>query len=82
MLLSRNSFGADAVTLDVSATVSFPCISTVGDVTKFCVFFACQVPPVDTLGETNSWLVWADVTYPDSGFVLTGGTSAPINITA
>ncbi|KAK1234162.1 hypothetical protein PQX77_002638 [Marasmius sp. AFHP31] len=60
LILSRNTFGADDTTLDVSVTV----------------------PPIDKLGETNSWLVWADITYPQDGFVLGGGTSAPVTITA
>ncbi|KAK7025474.1 hypothetical protein VNI00_016003 [Paramarasmius palmivorus] len=58
LLLSRNEFGADAVTLDKTATL----------------------PPVDTLGETNSWLLWADVTFPQDGFVMVGGTSAPFTV--
>ncbi|KAJ8084765.1 hypothetical protein PM082_003542 [Marasmius tenuissimus] len=40
------------------------------------------VPPIDTLGETNSWLVWADITYPQDGFTLSGGTSTGVTITA
>ncbi|KAK7031037.1 hypothetical protein VNI00_013827 [Paramarasmius palmivorus] len=58
LLLSRNEFGADTVTLDKTATL----------------------PPVDTLGETNSWLLWADVTFPQDGFVMVGGTSAPFTV--
>ncbi|KAL0569982.1 hypothetical protein V5O48_011975 [Marasmius crinis-equi] len=58
LVLSRNTFGANDVVLDVSV----------------------PVPPVNTLGETNSWLVWADITYPQDGFVLSGGTSAPVTI--
>ncbi|EEB89383.1 hypothetical protein MPER_12521 [Moniliophthora perniciosa FA553] len=42
LLLSRNEFGADAVTLSSTATL----------------------PPVDKLGQTNNWLVWARCYFP------------------
>ncbi|ESK96256.1 hypothetical protein Moror_7246 [Moniliophthora roreri MCA 2997] len=58
LLLSRNEFGADAVTLNSTATL----------------------PPVDKLGPTNSWLVWADVTFPVDGFVEVGGTSTGLAV--
>ncbi|KAL0569983.1 hypothetical protein V5O48_011976 [Marasmius crinis-equi] len=38
------------------------------------------VPPINTLGETNSWLVWADVTFTQDGFNLTGGISTPVTV--
>ncbi|KAG7094909.1 hypothetical protein E1B28_005715 [Marasmius oreades] len=41
-----------------------------------------KLPPVETLGDTNSWLVLAFVTYPQDGFILTGGTSAPVSFTS
>ncbi|KAF9266016.1 hypothetical protein L218DRAFT_956982 [Marasmius fiardii PR-910] len=39
------------------------------------------LPPVETLGPTNNWLVFAFVTYNQDGFTLMGGTTAPVTIT-
>ncbi|KAK7058667.1 hypothetical protein VNI00_002303 [Paramarasmius palmivorus] len=58
LLLSRNDFGANDVTLNYTATL----------------------PPVDKLGSTNSWSVWADITFPVDGFVEVGGTSTGLAV--
>ncbi|KAK7021823.1 hypothetical protein VNI00_017267 [Paramarasmius palmivorus] len=53
LLLSRNGFGANDITLNYTATL----------------------PPVHNLGSTNSWSVWADITFPVDGDVELDGTS-------
>ncbi|KAF9266017.1 hypothetical protein L218DRAFT_1075527 [Marasmius fiardii PR-910] len=60
LFLSRNTFGANDVILDVSV----------------------PAPPVETLGNTDDWLVWAWVTFPQDGFTFIGGASAAVGFTA